>query len=68
MLTKGMKDQLKQLKKAGNDGIWYEHLTDLMTTRDLVKTGLAENSTGQRQALRNVYITDAGLAALRGTP
>lgn len=68
MLTKPMKEQLKQLKKAGDNGVWCGDLIDKTTTRELVKAGLVENSGGPPSSLKHLYITDAGTAALKGTP
>lgn len=65
MITKTQKAQLKQLNKAGDGGIWSSDLNDRPTTRELIKAGFAENSAGDKADLRQIYITNAGIIALK---
>lgn len=64
-MTKRESEQLKQLAAAGFRGIGAGDLLDKPTTRDLVRSGLADNSGGSPSALSRVYITQAGRQALR---
>lgn len=64
MLNKRLVEQLRQLKSAGHRGVWAGDLLDKASVRELVRTGLADNTGGSPASLSRVYINQAGRNAL----